>query len=95
MITGIGLNVNNRQPTTCLDALVEAAQQAQHGQQSAAPATATAAAPGAEGGAAPAPIIPREVVLSCILAHMEQVFDVSTVSVHWPLCTMQGGAPAQ
>ena len=69
VITGIGLNVNNRQPTTCLDELLEKA---------AAAAAGPAAAAGAAAGAAAAPLapLPREVVLAEILKAMEDVFNV-------------------
>ncbi|KAG2429540.1 hypothetical protein HXX76_010775 [Chlamydomonas incerta] len=66
VITGIGLNVNNRQPTTCLDELLEKA---------AAAAAAVAAGSAAGSAAAPPAPLPREVVLAEILAAMEDVFN--------------------
>ncbi|GLC36411.1 hypothetical protein PLESTM_000440600 [Pleodorina starrii] len=70
VITGIGLNVNNRTPTTCLDELIEKAAAAQQQDRAAADGDGEAALEGA--GAAS---ISREAVLTGILAALEQVYD--------------------
>ncbi|KXZ49683.1 hypothetical protein GPECTOR_20g540 [Gonium pectorale] len=71
VITGIGLNVNNRTPTTCLDQLVERA--------------AATAAGGAAAVAGPPVHVPREAVLVGILSALEEVFDTFESSGFGPL----------
>ncbi|GBF94770.1 hypothetical protein Rsub_07653 [Raphidocelis subcapitata] len=64
VLAGIGLNVSNRQPTTCLEELV------------ARQAAAAGAGEGAgAGAAAAAAAVPRGAVLACVLNHLEACYD--------------------
>lgn len=70
VVTGVGLNVNNRTPTTCLDILLAQALAAHRGQPAPADVADVAAWPADH-------VVSREAVLAGVLNRLEEYYNVS------------------
>lgn len=87
VVVGIGLNVSNRQPTTCIEEILHAAIQSQSQQGANSVASqlqglhvSDSAQPGSSSSSSASglqlPAVPRELVLARVMSHLEECFAV-------------------